>query len=119
MENFKPENNLGNKSELPTHYLNRLKLLLNNFSDEIPSKVIHSPDEDNKYKVRASWWSSVSLNIYGLGKHGLIPKEYIEEYNKIMELHQKNLNENNGLTKAESIEAVNELIGKVIKHLEN
>jgi len=86
------------------------------FSDEIPSKIIHSPDKDNKYKVRAAWWSSVSFNIHGLDKHGLIPKEYVDEYNKIMELHQKNLNE---LIRAESIEAVNELIRKVINYLEN
>jgi hypothetical protein len=115
---FNPEINIKSKNEYLDHYLARLKLLMSDFSDEIPKEIIHSPDEDNKYKVRAAWWSSVTLNIYGLKEKGLISKELSDEYDQICEFHQKNLNEG-GLTKKEDIDAVNAFLEKVIKILEN
>lgn len=118
MKNFSPENNLPNKKELYVHYFNRLNLLLNDFSDEIPGEVIHSFTAENKFKVRAAWWSSVTLNIVGLKKADLITEDLMNEYNQILYFHQKNLDET-GLTAKKDIEEINLFIRKVIQYLEN
>ncbi len=118
MENYNPEKNVRSKKEYLEHYLNRLKLSLEDFSDEIPKEVIHSFTENNKYKVRAAWWSSVSLNIYGLHEKGLLSDELSDEYKQVCEFHQKNLDEA-GLTKKEDIDAINTFLKKVIQTLEN
>lgn len=117
-DKFNPEKNIKNKNELAAYYLNRLKFIMAEYSDEIPTREVHSNDPDNEYKVRAAWWTSISLNMHGLKERKLISNEFVEEYHKIFNEHQKNLNET-GLTKVESIEAVNELIKKVIKYLED
>jgi len=57
-------------SKLPP--LEQLKELRFNFSDEIPSRIVHSNDPDNKFKVRKNWFQGVVANVANALEDGQI-----------------------------------------------
>lgn len=47
----------------PYHPLKSLAAMLHGSKDEIPAEIIHSKDNDRRYKVRGGWWNGVIGNL--------------------------------------------------------
>jgi len=62
----------------------RLKSLRDDFSDDIPDEILHSNDEDNKYKVRGSWFQGVIADTEGLLSYASKDAPELEEIKEIM-----------------------------------
>lgn len=59
---------IGNtpEKEIIAKSIGMLKSLRDDFSEEIPAEIIHSSDNDNKYKVRGSWFQGITANVESL-----------------------------------------------------
>ena len=104
--------------ELALHQIKKLRKLRDDYFDEIPAEIIHSPSPDNNYKCRTSWFGMLFLRLGKLEMRGLLPYELIEEYHRFMEGYRTHLKQNRGLTTAENIRDANSLINTVIDSLE-
>lgn len=59
---------IGNtpEKEIIANSIGKLKSLRDDFSEEIPTEIIHSSDNNNKYKVRGSWFQGITANVENL-----------------------------------------------------
>lgn len=59
------------------------------FMDEIPQEFVHSSDPENRYKVRASWTISLTIDIQIARNLGLIPPAAISDVNDYLKWYDK------------------------------
>jgi hypothetical protein len=95
----------------------RLIHLRDGYKDEIPQRIVHSTDKDNKYKCRSAWWQSIDSRLSLLRRENLLSKDLDIVYDAVYNQHETHLREN-GLTRAEDIAAANALITKIIASLD-
>lgn len=98
------------KVEVPQTPLEHLRYLREEFSDEIPEKIIHS----GPYKVRKNWWQGVTADL-----EAVIEDEDIKDSELLTEVQSFLINHltdefNERLTTAQDIEEANVLIDKVL-----
>ena len=65
-------------------YVQSVKSLRDDYSEEIPSTILHSTHQDGgpKFKVRKAWFQCVSGVLAEGIKKGYLPREYIETYHE-------------------------------------
>ncbi len=93
--------------------------LRDGYSSEIPERIVHSTDENIKYKVRASWFGMVWLYFDGLFRGDLIPRALIQKRDEVMQNVTTRLKLNKGLTSRLDIEEVDRLLTDAIDYLES
>lgn len=86
-----------------------LRRLLNDYSDEIPKEIVHSTDDNNKFKVRTAWWAAVGANLRILITEGLITNPDLVSKIKIFLLKKKE-----EMTTQEDIKEANQIINDVL-----
>ncbi|MCX6718247.1 MAG: hypothetical protein NTY81_01425 [Candidatus Staskawiczbacteria bacterium] len=94
-----------------------LKDLRDNWSDEIPEKILEGGkgEENPTFKVRTNWWNGVTGNMGLLLEDKMLPEELVEETEKFIKkfsgrssiLHLR-------LPTAEDIAEANAMIDKVL-----
>jgi hypothetical protein len=96
--------------------LEHLKMLRHDFSDEIPDRILHSTNKDNKYKVRRNWFQGVvadTENALSKGKiktsEGKLAAEQLLERFTSEEFKQREL------TEKRDIEEANKLIDIILQ----
>ena len=110
-----PENKQEQTQEYEHDILRRLEGLRDEWSDEIPSKILHGDSEVDapKFKVRKNWWESLVGNLDLLMDLHILPIELeqeIETFNtKCTEEIKKRL------ATAEDIAEANALINKILE----
>ena len=52
--------------------IERLRQLRNDFKDEVPDRIVHSCDPDNRYKIRTGWFVGVRADVCNLLRDGKI-----------------------------------------------
>lgn len=92
-----------------------LKILRNNFSDEIPKEIIRGGQGDNslKYKVRKNWWMGVVDNISLIINENILP-ENISNQAKLFIEKFTDISFNQRLTTVEDIAEANLMIEKIL-----
>lgn len=97
-------------------YLERLRKLKDEWSDEIPKKIIHGPSSDlKKFKVRRNWWQGVVGSLAMALERGQIPNpEVQEEVKEFLEHYTSEKFHKQPLTTAEDIEKANSIINLVL-----
>jgi len=99
------------------HYLARLKYLRDEFSDEIPNEILHSPMGQPKYKVRKNWFQGVvadATNIVSSGYASEDSKRQLKEFHEYYEVSEMR----SRLTTREDIDKANSLLSSLITDLE-
>jgi hypothetical protein len=104
-------------------YIHSVKSLKDDYSEEIPSAILHSTtrlnstiDESPKYKVRKAWFQCVGDVLADGIRKGYLPNEYIEKFhafhnrNKETEFHSRD-------TKREDIVYANALLDDILIQL--
>lgn len=102
--------------EVKSRCSRRLTELLENYSNEVPEKIVHSYDDDNQYKVRAAWWTSLRINFDIANKYSLLSDSITEKFETIYARHLEDL-EKDRLTKGERIQEMNLVLQEIIDHL--
>ncbi|GEM_PF-1729108 len=49
--------------ELQIRLNENIRMLRDAYSNEIPENIVHSTDENNKFKVRGAWWAALGGNL--------------------------------------------------------
>ncbi len=101
----------------PGEYLSHLKFLRDDFSDEIPEKILHSPEGQQPYKVRKSWFQGVIADAASVIHYGYATdrtKKRFEEFVK----YYKSSDPIKRLTTKEGIDKANSLLTSLICDLE-
>ncbi len=90
-----------------------LEELKNNWTDEIPSEIIH---DNGNFKVRKNWWVALVGTLYYLAEDKKIPEELVKEVKKFNRKFS-GISNNFGKrpTTAEDIAEANALIDKVLE----
>jgi hypothetical protein len=93
----------------------RLKGLRDDWSDEIPNKILHGDSEVDapKFKVRKNWWESLVGNLDLLIDLHQLPLELEQEIELFDEKYAKEIKER--LATAEDIAEANALITKILE----
>ena len=92
-----------------------VKTLRDNFSEEIPSTIVHSTNP--KFKVRKAWIHCVGAAMVEGIRNGYLPKEYAPRYREFYERNRKTgLNERD--TTREDIDYSNRVLDDILKFLE-
>lgn len=109
-------------------YINDLKRLRDDYSDEIPEKMISGMDKNRKFKVRRNWWQGF-FSLFHLVFEDLDVTDVSikKEVDALYEQFQKKLkvwrdsHYNNDLHKTtrEEIDKANNLLTRTIAYLEN
>ena len=98
----------------PTEYL---RILRDDYSDEIPEKILHGPIVDidkNIFKVRRNWWNEVVGRLARLQSKGLVPSDLEEEVKVFLAHYSSEEFHHQSLTTADDIQTANDLITRVI-----
>lgn len=109
------------KNKYTKEYLaERLVLLRDGYKDEIPVRIIHSSDPDNKFKVRSAWFIGLHAELENSKIDGLLPSSVIEDVDKFLLWYTGDFGKRKGFpvinTKAD-IEKGNTIINKVLESL--
>lgn len=93
----------------PSH-MEHLRWLRDDFSDEIPGRIVDGYDKDNKYKARKNWFQGVVAGVSGAlddgeiktseGKHAaerLIERFTLKEFRRGERTEEKDIKEANKL----------------------
>lgn len=95
-------------------YIELLHQLRDDWSDIIPKKIIHSTDEDNKYKVRRAWWTVLFLSLESAIEFGVITNSRsIKKIYLFMDRYEETLKARD--PNARDIKKANELLDEVLK----
>lgn len=54
-------------------YFDVLRELRDDWSNNIPRRIVHSTDADNRYKIRIGWWTALILSLEGAIESGMVP----------------------------------------------
>ena len=86
------------------------------FSDEIPDKILHSTDKDNKYKVRRNWFAGVTADVeYAISEGEIRTSEGKLAAEQLLERFQSEEFKQRELTEKRDIEEVNKLIDIILQ----
>ena len=109
---------LGNLSPEERTLKNKyhLRSLLENYSNEVPDRIIHSLTPF--FKVRVSWWTSVNGYVRRLDKQKILPQTLVNEWEIVYDKFRSHINED-GSTRAEDIECANYFLHNLLSYLEN
>ena len=91
--------------------LEHLRRLHDDFSDEIPDRVLHGR---GAFKVRRNWWQGVVGDLDRLRSQGQIPQELQEEVDGFLDHYTSEEFHEQPLTTPEDISRVNGLISRII-----
>jgi hypothetical protein len=90
--------------------LERFQWLKDEFSDEIPDRVLHFGD----FKVRRIWWQGLVSNLErGLG-NGVVPEELRPEVERFVEHYTSKQFHNQRLTSEADIKRANGLLDRIL-----
>jgi len=98
----------------------QLMFMRDAFSDKIPTKILHSFDKDNKYKVKRGWFSGLNAHLENALISGILTDEVAIEVNKYFEWHDTKFcskKDKDKITTQEDISKANEIISIVLKDL--
>ncbi len=99
-------------------YLQRVKYLKDDYSDEILSTILHSRDQISgpKFKVRKAWFYCVGSVLASGVRNSYLPPEYI---NTFLEFHQRNKDSDfhHRDTTREDIDYANKILDDIINEL--
>ncbi len=106
--------------ELPANFgitnphTRHLRMLQMTYKDEIPDRIVHSPNPDSYYKVRKNWWYGVELTIdIGIERGEFTNPKLVEEMQRFLAKYfNTEFGNPNTLTTAEDIQVANELISR-------
>ncbi len=100
---------------IPNPITRQLRLLQTTHLDEIPSRVLHSADENSYYKVRKGWWILVLRRMrWGVERQEFTDSELLEEIQRFREKYtSKEFSSSHHLTTGEDIGAANNLIDRI------
>ena len=91
------------------------------WSDEIPNRIIHSNEPNNKYKVRTSWIAAVANDLDRSITVGILPNSVKEDVNKFFNWYKTDFRNKPGdipINTRDDVEKVNLIINKVLDSLE-
>jgi len=93
-----------------------LRILRDDYSDEIPNKVLNGsmPRDQIKYKVRRNWWNGLVGGLSRVQEKGLISNELQEDVTAFLEHYTSEEFHNQPLTTAEDIQKANNLLNKIL-----
>lgn len=91
--------------------LEHLRRLHDDFSDEIPDKVLHGRGD---FKVRRNWWQGVVGDLDLLRSHGQIPPELQVEVDGFLEHYTSDEFHDQPLTTSVDLGVVNNLLSRII-----
>lgn len=94
-----------------------LRVLRDDYSDEIPELVLHGPVSavDRKaFKVRRNWWNGVVGGLDRLQSKGLVPPGLDEEVQNYVSHYSSDEFHNQPLTTADDIQRANDLITRIV-----
>lgn len=95
-----------------------LRILRDEYSDEIPEQVLHGfvTDQDRKkFKVRRNWWHGVVGGLDILQSRGLVPSGLEQEVSDFVEHYSSKDFHNQPLTTADDIARANEILTKIVR----
>ena len=95
------------------NYLEHLKFLKDGFSNEIPTKILHSNMGQSRYKVRTNWFQGVIANAECVISEGYVSEKSKKLFEEFMEYYE-NSNAINRLTSRVDIEKANKLLESLI-----
>ena len=99
-------------------YLKHMKFLRDDFSNEIPEKILHSNMGQPKYKVRKNWFQGVIADADCVISDGYATDHTKRLFEEFMSYY-KNSDAMNRLTKSEDIDKANKLLTSLINDIEN
>ncbi|MCB0169335.1 MAG: hypothetical protein KDJ97_02185 [Anaerolineae bacterium] len=91
--------------------LEHLRKITDNFSDEIPNKVLHGR---GNFKIRRNWWSGAITDIELALNRGEISTELVEETKEFVNHYTSEDFHNQPLTTREDIQRVTRLIDRIL-----
>ena len=87
------------------------------WSDEIPRRIVHSIDAQNKVKARTNWFTGIVSDAGNALNGGLLNSpEGIEAAEQLVENFASDRWKKQKLTKPEDIEKANGLIDKILEY---
>lgn len=92
--------------------MEHLRRLREDFSDEIPSKVLHGHGD---FKVRRNWWQGVIGDLDSAINQGLVSKELREETEQFLAHYTSEEFHEQKLTTADDIQRANSLLDRVLE----
>ncbi len=104
--NFEENEFLNRKNIL--QILERLK---KDYKDEIPSEIVRSTDEDNKYKIRRGWFQAL---VGALNRFCLVMNNEEKPFKKEIEDFIKEITQKTNEFSSADIEKANKLIDKIL-----
>ena len=89
------------------------------YKDEIPDRIIHSDDLDNRYKVRTSWLAGVANSMERSHTVGILPNSVQQDVSKFFDWYMSEYSDRPGdqPNTKEDIEVGNNIICKVLESL--
>lgn len=90
--------------------IERLSWLRDEFSDEVPSEVIHG---GGQFKVRRAWWQCLVGNLENALRENIIPEEAREDTVAFLEYTISEFRQQT-LTKPEDIQRGNNLLDRIL-----
>ncbi len=98
--------------------IQRLLSLKNDFSDSIPSTVIHSNNPNNKFKVRRNWFQALTANLENAVNAGEIKNEQLKkEITRFVDYAVSDTFHGKPLTEKKDIDWANKIIDMVVAEL--
>jgi len=88
----------------------RFQWLKDEFSDEIPDKVLH----DGDFKVRRIWWQGLVSNLERGLDNGVVPEEFRPEVKRFVEHYTSKEFHNQPLTTEADIKRANGLLDRIL-----
>lgn len=85
------------------------------FSEEIPSRILHSTD--GNFKIRTGWFVGIASALWEVREHSILPDPIIEDVNIFLNWYSGEFKDREGdppLNTREDIEKGNEIIDKVL-----
>lgn len=124
------------RAERVKEHIRRLKHLLEDFSDEIPSRIIDGEGDENrnKYKIRGRWFLAVMDTIdLAITECGIEDESFTIDFEKFSSEYEKKRIDRRALIDAgkfeeagehllntkEEIDAANDLLRRLIENLQN
>jgi hypothetical protein len=105
----------GERRELTQEFIfSKLRYLRDDFSEEIPKRIIHSTDPDNRYKVRAAWFTCVSAYLSLGMRKGFISDELRERAQEFIDYCASDQFHYQPRRSLADIERANMVINKVV-----
>jgi hypothetical protein len=98
-------------------YLAHLRLLRDDFSDEIPDKLLHSPMGQPKYKVRKSWFQGVIADARNIVLDNYAHENTKEQFQEFWDYYETS-GMSSRLTTRKDIDKANQLLCSLIADLE-